>query len=943
MKDWALSRRDFIKKCVIGGVTVYSAPMLFKPEEAIAAGVKESLAQSWFQDGKPAFRFDAIEKITGQKIYGRDYRAVDIPSWPDTQHHAFIVRSHIANKVYLGLDLDIIPADIQPYKIITAEDLKNNELTLPPFYGDNMLLEVGKVPDYLGHELAILLFDKFDDFIKAKLLLQFHEQFVKYGDEVVPYTALSRPPYAAWRIIRQESAQGVAAEDQYSTFSNGQFFPKYVGQKLEWPKANNDSKDAGEKGMFIANALRQEIDSNKSWFVLDKHYQTQSIEPMMLEPEAFNGFYDKKSQTLHVVITTQSPQDFFQQAGKVLAQSPLTKGITNLVVHSPYIGGGFGAKDHTIFPYYGVIASLFATAPVRLANNRFEQFQSGLKRHPFSISNKLAFDKKTLKIQGFVSDIKVDGGGRENFSPSVTSVGASASQGIYYMPRNDIQAWCLPSHLPTAGSMRGYGSLQTMAAMEMMMNEAADTLAVDPFTLRRANAMVDGDKNTQGATPLGKIRYVEMLDLAEKHPIWQQRDANKAKFDKANPDKSFGVGFGFVSKDYGTGANAPSAYAGVTPEGKLVVKIFSVEMGTGTDTSQATLVSDYVGKAADTVEIAQIKLFDAMELFEDDNPYIMSQEHQDKMANDPRWTPAVVSASSASQSAFFQSHATKHAAKILFEETLFPAAKAIWLEAGGKAEKILIDNAQWQNGQLTLEGFAPIEFSLLCKKAHAIGIVTGVMTHAFNRWEWADGDFKVSNQLKNYPLDAIAVEYGIGASKAIKATLNKQGFKVIPRQSMRYPKVQLNSAMVRYYTPCLTMVEVAVHKVSGVVEILRSHTWIEPGKVHVKQLVEGQIEGGLTMGVGHVLHEYLPADETGAGNGEWNIDRYKVPFAKDNGVWNIDYTMLPPIEGIDESKGLAEVVMIPIVPAVVEAIYQATNKRFYHLPITPNDILEAIK
>ena len=51
MKDWALSRRDFIKKCVIGGVTVYSAPMLFKPEEAIAAGVKESLAQSWFQDG----------------------------------------------------------------------------------------------------------------------------------------------------------------------------------------------------------------------------------------------------------------------------------------------------------------------------------------------------------------------------------------------------------------------------------------------------------------------------------------------------------------------------------------------------------------------------------------------------------------------------------------------------------------------------------------------------------------------------------------------------------------------------------------------------------------------------------------------------------------------------------------------------------------------------
>ncbi|MCL1065802.1 molybdopterin-dependent oxidoreductase [Shewanella olleyana] len=939
MKQWELSRRDFMKKCVIGGVTVYSAPMLLQQHSAVAAGVAPSLAKTWFQDGKPAFRFDAIEKITGEKIYGRDYRAKDIPSWPDTQHHAFIVRAHIADKVYLGLDLDVIPKELMPYKIITAADLQKNDLKLPPFYGDNMLLEKGNVPDYLGHEIAILLFDDFDRFLKAKLMLQFHEHFVKYAPETMALTSASKSPYAGWRIIREESANGSQGEDIYSTYHSGQFFPQYEGQKLIWPKPVKGSSDIGEQGMYLAETLRQDIASNEDWFTLKKEYKTQSIEPMMLEPEAYNGFYDKKSQTLHVVITTQSPQDFYLQAGKVLSESPLTKSIQNLVVHSPYIGGGFGGKDHTIFPYYGMIASIFANAPVRLANNRFEQFQSGLKRHPFHFQNQLAFDKTSLKLQGLVADISLDGGGRENFSSSVTAVGASAIQGIYYIPRNDIVATCLPSHLPTAGSMRGYGSLQSMASLEMMFNEAADEMKVDPFKLRRINAMVNGDKNTQGSLPLENIRYQEMLDLAEKHEIWQNRKTNKAKFDQANPDKSMGTGFGFVTKDYGTGSNAPSSYVGVTPDGKVVVKVFSVEMGTGTDTSQATLVAEYLGQAADNLDIAQIEVFDALEIFDDQSPYLMSQEHQDKMAKNPRWTPMVISASSASQSAFFQSHSTKFAAKILFEESLFLAAKAIWEKQG--ASGISIEDVSWQDGHLHAEGVEALSLSIICKKAHAQGMITGVMTHGFNRWEWATAKFEINQQSKEYPLDAIAFEYGIGANGTLKTSQNKQGFVVQERQTVNYPEVKLNSAMVRYYTPCLTMVDLAVHKGSGEVEILRTHTWIEPGKVHVLELVEGQIEGGLTMGIGHVLHEALPTDNSGAGNGEWNIDRYKVPFAKDNGVWNLDYTLMPAIEGSDVSKGLAEVVMIPIVPAVVEAIYQATQKRFYHLPITAKDILEA--
>jgi CO/xanthine dehydrogenase Mo-binding subunit len=56
---------------------------------------------------------------------------------------------------------------------------------------------------------------------------------------------------------------------------------------------------------------------------------------------------------------------------------------------------GYGSKDHNIFVYYAALAALYgAGVPVRLANDRYEQFQSGIKRHPFDIRYQLAVDKK---------------------------------------------------------------------------------------------------------------------------------------------------------------------------------------------------------------------------------------------------------------------------------------------------------------------------------------------------------------------------------------------------------------------------------------------------------------------------------------------------------------------------------------------------------------------
>ncbi len=57
----------------------------------------------------------------------------------------------------------------------------------------------------------------------------------------------------------------------------------------------------------------------------------------------------------------------------------------------------------------------------------------------------------------------------------------------------------------------------------------------------------------------------------------------------------------------------------------------------------------------------------------------------------------------------------------------------------------------------------------------------------------------------------------------------------------------------------------------------------------------------------------------------------------------MNHTILPPFNNSDQRKGIAEVVMILIVPgAITEALYQITNTRFYHLPVTAADIKEAL-
>ena len=67
-----------------------------------------------------------------------------------------------------------------------------------------------------------------------------------------------------------------------------------------------------------------------------------------------------------------------------------------------------------------------------------------------------------------------------------------------------------------------------------------------------------------------------------------------------------------------------------------------------------------------------------------------------------------------------------------------------------------------------------------------------------------------------------------------------------------------------------------------------------------------------------------------------------MPRAADVAVWHQTSEVLPALSTSDPPKGMAEVVMIAVVPAIVNAIAHATGLRFRELPVTAEKVRAAL-
>src|SRR6185369_17029070 len=146
-----------------------------------------------------------------------------------------------------------------------------------------------------------------------------------------------------------------------------------------------------------------------------------------------------------------------------------------------------------------------------------------------------------------------------------------------------------------------------------------------------------------------------------------------------------------------------------------------------------------------------------------------------------------------------------------------------------------------------------------------------------------------------------------------------------------------------YTSMCGSVVRVEIERATGALRIAKAYNVFECGRALVPEVVMGQAQGGFAMAVGFALLESLPPYEGGPGNGKWNLGQYVIARGSDLPLHDLEVEVLPPIDSDERPKGVAEVVMIPVAPALLNAIYDATGHRFRSLPVTQSMIKGVLK
>jgi 4-hydroxybenzoyl-CoA reductase subunit alpha len=138
------------------------------------------------------------------------------------------------------------------------------------------------------------------------------------------------------------------------------------------------------------------------------------------------------------------------------------------------------------------------------------------------------------------------------------------------------------------------------------------------------------------------------------------------------------------------------------------------------------------------------------------------------------------------------------------------------------------------------------------------------------------------------------------------------------------------------------VVEVTVDIETGKIIVDKITDAHDCGRAINRTSVEGQMEGSVAMGMGEALFEEVKFDERGRVINS-DLAEYKLVTALD----------MPPVEAIivesDEPNGpfgakeVGEGAIMPTIPAILNAVYDATGLRVHELPLTSERVHAALK
>ena len=618
------------------------------------------------------------------------------------------------------------------------------------------------------------------------------------------------------------------------------------------PRCHDDCTDN------VASSFRRSFgDINRGFqeadFIFEDRFTVPRVASCTLQPHGCIASFDIAGN-LTLWTSTQNIGNFHKGLAKTL-NMPMNK----VRVINACVGGAFGNKS-VILPLEPIAALLARKAgkPVRIVSTREEEFTTTRTRYSMIIYLKSGV-KKDGSLTARRARVITDNGAYNNKAQAITLLTCNRIGNLYRVPNVETEAFIVYTNNQYGGALRGWGGPQAHFAIESQMDIIAHKLKIDPLQLRLKNANQAGDTTPWG-WEITSCGLSECLLGAAKAGKWgTKRRGNNGVWRRGKGIASVVHTGGGSAGTHGAG-NFEGVSIKINSDGTVQAKVGIVDIGQGTTTAIAQIISEDLGVPLDGISISS-----------DDTEVIPPTMGT--------WGSRVV-------------YICGNAARMACEgvrRKLFEIAREI-LGTGGQGQLSI------RNGMIYTSSRPRKSVSISDAVGYYLkrygGVITGEAVFNPANTGPPDPDTGYGN---NYPT------YSFGAQVA----------------------------------------EVEVDIETGKVNVLGITAAHDVGRAINPLLLEGQIDGGISMGIGYGLYEELQFRSGVTLNPSFH--KYKI----------VNSTEMPPVKkilvetmdpnGPFGAKGIGEPTAIPTAPAIANAIFDAVGVRVRDLPITPERILRALE
>ncbi|MDO4493877.1 MAG: xanthine dehydrogenase molybdenum-binding subunit XdhA [Clostridia bacterium] len=408
-------------------------------------------------------------------------------------------------------------------------------------------------------------------------LLNAHVRY--YGDDVAVVVAEDEVAAAqAARLVKVEYEELPFVLDPIEAMQEGA------------PQIQENTPGNVLKHTQIRNGNYEEARKEPGLICIDKWYTSQTVQHCHIEN--FIAYAYEEQGKIVVVSSTQIPHIVRRTVGQAL-------GIPwgNVRIVKPYIGGGFGNKQDTLYePLIAWVSMQLGGRLVKLDIPREDTFVSNRVRHAikFHIISYVRPDGTYVarKVELFSNQ-----GAYASHGHSIVAKAMGCFPQMYPCPNVEGDAYTVYTNMSAAGAMRGYGIPQAMFAYESHTDDVCKALNIDPEEFRRKNLMPVGYTDGFSKNVNYFDSYNQCMDKAMEYMDY--RTKFEAYKNQTGPIRK-GIGlscFWYNTAVWPISLEHSSCRMVLNQDGSVQLQVGETEIGQGADTAYAQMAADVIGLA----------------------------------------------------------------------------------------------------------------------------------------------------------------------------------------------------------------------------------------------------------------------------------------------------------------------------------------------------------